>query len=261
MVPPSHHRLSFDRRRRCDTALQYGYDRDLACFGLVALGVLLGCGSPSPSAPSSQPAAAPVIQDKATNAGDGDDGKDVSQVDQQVAAERAFIASALSSVELDSDPELSDLTLELAGHWLEQANEGQSPEEQRAVLKLLRGDLAAAMKGREAESQGEVLRREVFDRRARKLGRASFALAKAVVDGTSPAEQARPQGQELLARAKTLQDDVLDLRDQDTDAVRSIRRELENVMLEAAYAMDQGPMSLRLSRYAADKGSGPKVSP
>lgn len=140
------------------------------------------------------------------------------------------------------------LARELAADWRREAG---SSDEAASVLSILREDLAKDLKGRSPKERLDVLRGEVYERRAGALGVRSFKLGRAVVDGTIEEDKAH-------VRAKALQSELSALRPlvetiEDRDIARPIERELQAVKLEILHALAGGAMSGRLSRYAKDE--------
>lgn len=133
-----------------------------------------------------------------------------------------------------------------------------------SVLSILRNDLATAMSGLGPAERLAVLEAEVLDREIQVVSRQSLALGKAIIDRAVSDEEARQRGQDLLARVKELAPRI----DAVTDEARRLplRRQLEEAMLEALYAVERKAMSSRLNLYLRDRQGGgslppPKVSP
>jgi hypothetical protein len=154
--------------------------------------------------------------------------------------------------------ELRSLASELAADWRREAGRDKDAEAIVAVLRTeLSGKLAAA-RGGAADAELEVLRAEVCDRRARALSRRSLALGKAVVDGAIAAAEARSAGEQIRRDVTALTPQIRALHD--PDRVRVLSRDLEEVSLEASFAIaGGGPTTRRLSDYQARKPGAPHV--
>jgi hypothetical protein len=141
--------------------------------------------------------------------------------------------------------------------WRREAGQDKDAE---AIVALLRHELSgklAVARGGAAGAELEVVRAEVYDRRARALSRRSFALGKAVVDGAITDAEARSTGEQILQEVAALRTQVRALRD--PDRVRVLSRDLEEVSLEASFAIGRGPTSRRLSDDQAQKSGAPAV--
>ena len=118
------------------------------------------------------------------------------------------------------------------------------------MLALLRTELAAkltAVRGRAPDAMLEVLRAEIYDRRARSLSRRSFALGKAVIDGAITDSVARSDAEQILREVAALQSQVRALHE--PERVRVLSGDLQEVSLEASFAIARGPTSRRLDDY------------
>jgi hypothetical protein len=162
----------------------------------------------------------------------------------------AVIEGLLAPVEAEHRDEAAALAAELAADWLREAAGDKDAD---AILALLRDELAAKLAGRSSGDQLEIVRAQVYDRRARALGRRSLALGKAVIDGAVTDAEARARGEQILHELAPLAARVRALRD--PEVVRVLARDLEEVGLEATYAIERGAMSRRLSDYQAEKGA------
>jgi hypothetical protein len=140
------------------------------------------------------------------------------------------------------------LAAELAADWRREAGSGAEAE---SVLAILRSDLGPRLAGRSPTERLEVLRGEVYDRRVRALNVRSFALGRAVVDGTIGKAEAKAAGEALLSELASLMPVVRSVKDEEKRRV--LDRELQEVSLEAIHAVAGGAMSGRLQRYAQDE--------
>lgn len=145
-----------------------------------------------------------------------------------------------------ADRSQSESKLEaLLSDWLREAGDDDTAAD---TLDILRQDFLAKIQGKSAAERLQVLTIETLDRRVRALGRDSFALGTRVIDGAIARNQARARGQDLMHQADTLAEEVRAVGD--PSATEPLRRELEEISLEALYAIEQKAMSHRLSRYA-----------
>jgi hypothetical protein len=141
----------------------------------------------------------------------------------------------------------------LAGDWLEEARAGGALASQ--VLTILRSDLERDAGPLSPRDRLVLLEAEVLDRELRAIGNESFALGKQIIDGQVDDVAARARGRDLLGRLEAIAPRV--------DAITleprrvALRRQVEDGMLEALYAVERKAMSPRLSRYAQDAGGPP----
>ena len=137
----------------------------------------------------------------------------------------------------------------LLPHWLEEARSSDGMETQ--VLTLLRDDLARDLQPLAPRDRLVALEADVLDRELRTLSNETFALGKQVIDGGLADADARARGQALLSRAEALSPKVDAIT---LEAKRlPLRRQLEDALLEALYAVQRQAMSHRLNRYAQDR--------
>jgi hypothetical protein len=137
----------------------------------------------------------------------------------------------------------------LLPYWLDEARAGG--DQAAEVLAILRGDLERDVQPLAPRERLVLLEAEVLDRELRALSNESFALGKQVVDGKVGDDDAKRHGRTLLGRVEALSPRV----DAITIEARRVvlRRQVEEVLLEALYAVERQAMSLRLSRYAQDQ--------
>ena len=135
--------------------------------------------------------------------------------------------------------EAAALLRELVDDWALEADATPNPD---AVLAIQRSQLEAA-----ADGGLDALRARVLTRRAEHLGAETFALGRAILAGTVDDQEARSHGRELLARAEALGPEL-------RDGPEAARRELNDAVMEALYAVERKAMSPRLAREA---GGGP----
>jgi hypothetical protein len=141
------------------------------------------------------------------------------------------------------------LLAELIDYWLAEARSaGELADD---VLRILRGDLERDVEGRGPEDRLALLEADVLDRELRGLSVESYALGTSIVDGEADDDDARSRGRALMARADALSPRVAAIALDDRRA--ALRRQLEDVLLEALFAVERGAASLRLGRYAQSK--------
>jgi hypothetical protein len=137
----------------------------------------------------------------------------------------------------------------LAADWLDEARAGGALANQ--VLSILRSDLERDTQPLAPRDRLVLLEAEVLDRELRVLGNDSFALGKQIVDGNVADDDARSRGRALLSRLEAVAPKV--------DAITlepkrvALRRQVDDAMLEALYAVERKAMSPRLGRYAQDQ--------
>lgn len=165
---------------------------------------------------------------------------------------QAEIVSQVGRLDEAERQPINELARELATEWLREAGHDEYTAQ---IMYLLRGEFAATMVKLDASQRRDFLRAEVYDRRARRLGRLSFALGKRVVDQSIAPADAEIAGRAILEELAVLTRLVETLRDR--ERVRVLRVELQEASLEAVYAVQGGAMSHRLSLYAADKNKTP----
>lgn len=131
--------------------------------------------------------------------------------------------------------EAAELLREIVDDWAAEADSTPDPE---AVLGLQKSQLGDGL---------QALRERVLTRRAEHLSAETFALGKAVLAGDVSDEDAAARGRELLARAEALGPLV-------QDGPEVAKREVNDAVMEALYAVERKAMSPRLAREA---GGGP----
>jgi 2-oxoglutarate dehydrogenase complex dehydrogenase (E1) component-like enzyme len=137
----------------------------------------------------------------------------------------------------------------LIPYWLDEARAGG--DQSADVLAILRGDLERDAGPLAPRDRVVFLEAEVLDRELRALSNESFALGKQVVDRKVADDEAKRRGRELLSRVEALSPKVDAIT---LEAKRvPLRRQVEDVLLEALYAVERRAMSPRLDRYAQDQ--------
>ena len=116
-----------------------------------------------------------------------------------------------------------------------------------------RQELKEAGQGKSPSERLDLLRSEVTKRRVNRLSVQSYALGSQLVDGTIDPAAARAQGEPLLQAVDALTSEVKAI--QDDGARRRLQRDLNEVRMEALYAVEHKAMSLRLNRYQQDRGA------
>jgi hypothetical protein len=150
--------------------------------------------------------------------------------------------AGLSERETDEGRTLVDA---LMADWTREATSNPA-----AIGALQRQELAEAGQGKSPVERLDLLRAEVAKRRINQLSVQSYALASHLIDGTIDPATARAQGESLLTDVDTLTSAVKTIDDADTQ--RRLHRDLNEVRMEALYAVEQKAMSLRLNRYHQD---------
>ena len=97
----------------------------------------------------------------------------------------------------------------------------------------------------------QALAVQQLTRRIGQLGSRSYELGSQIVDETIEASAARSQGESLLREVDELTADVKAI--QDPEAQRRLMRDLNEVRMEALYAVERKAMSLRLNRYVQNQ--------
>ncbi|HEX7838893.1 MAG TPA: hypothetical protein VF469_15555 [Kofleriaceae bacterium] len=149
------------------------------------------------------------------------------------------------------------LVVELVADWRREAGNDKDSADVIALLRKELSDKLADARAQGLEAGLEILRAEVYDRRARALSRRSFALGKAVIDGAIAEADARARGQQILDEVKTLQAQIRALKD--PDRVRVLTNDLQEVSLEATFAITRGATSRRLSDYQSSNSGAPNT--
>ena len=140
------------------------------------------------------------------------------------------------------------LLREIVEDWAREADPTPDPE---AVLAIQRQDLAALGGSGDRLS---ALRVRALTRRVEHLSTETFALGRAILDGSAgDDDEARARGRALLDRAEGLGAELGTAADPRLDGAR---RELSDATMEALYAVERKAMSARLSRAADDAPPG-----
>jgi hypothetical protein len=168
--------------------------------------------------------------------------------------ERAVIAELSSAVmgRLDKrdQTEAAQLLVELVADWAREANSDGDPQ---SVLVVQRKDLDAALHGKTGPELLGCLRVEVAQRKINRLSAASWALGSGLIDGRITQQAAHDQGLALMADTDAVLRELDNISD--AEANKRLRRDLNEVRMEALYAVERKAMSLRLNRYLQDKAS------
>ena len=152
---------------------------------------------------------------------------------------------------------------QLVADWAREANSHSEPE---AVTREQRKDLAEAMQATKGSERLVGLRQALLKRQIRRLSAQSFELGEKILGGQVSREKAPEEGRPLLRAAEQLAQELDELPA--TDERRRLRRDLENALMEALFAVEGGAMSARLSRAKGasarpdgDEGGPPRVRP
>jgi hypothetical protein len=140
-----------------------------------------------------------------------------------------------------------ELLAEVVADW---AREAGSTPDPAAVLAIQRADLRPPA---DAEGRLRALRARVLTRRVDRLSAETFALGRAILDGSATDPGARERGRELLDEAERLGDAL-----RDAPGLEGARRELSDALLDALYSVERKAMSPRLARAT---GAGPDLRP
>lgn len=137
---------------------------------------------------------------------------------------------------------------ELARDWLREANKSDRPDR---VLDILCEDFDEILGDAEGEELLSLLLAQVLERRSRSLSVRSFALGKAVLQAKVHEAEAQSQGKSLLEESDVLTREIVALGD-GNPLKAQLERRLQDVRLEALYAIERKAMSLRLGRYQVE---------
>lgn len=136
---------------------------------------------------------------------------------------------------------------ELVTEWdCEAGSDGDAP----AVLDRLRRDFEVALAGKLGVSRLDAVLAEVLDRRIRRLGAQTFELGKRLIDGAVARDDARIRALAMMTDIEAVAADVRALTD--VPARTRLGRDLQEVSMEALFAIEGQAMSLRLSHHASD---------
>lgn len=175
-----------------------------------------------------------------------------------IPGEDALTREIATRVLATPTPQVQQLARALAADWRREA--GDDHDLAPDVLAILREDLDEALDGRDAEGRLLVLECEVLERQLRGLSRDSLALGKQVIDGEIDDSKAKAQGERLLKAAEALSPQIRAIPD---EALRApLQRDLNDLTMEALYAVERKAMSRRLSDYAQTReGASEEVPP
>jgi hypothetical protein len=163
--------------------------------------------------------------------------------------------AVLEGLEGDERVQGDALLATLLGEWIAEAEASGIGDR---VLAILRSDLDKAIAGAGPGERLAMLDAWVLERELRVVSRASLALGKQVIDGVVSDDEARERGQAVLARVQELAPRIERIA---ADRRAPLRRQLEDAMLEALYALERKAMSSRLNLYLRDKQGGGPVPP
>ena len=144
-------------------------------------------------------------------------------------------------------PDAGELVDELVDDWQREAGDGADAP---AILALLRREFLDQAAARDEARRHDLLLEHMLDRRIRRASVRSWELGRRVVDGTIAADQARDQGEALMNVAKDIAPRIRELAD--AEVVARLQRDLQEVTLEALYAIERKAMSRRLDDYRRD---------
>jgi hypothetical protein len=145
------------------------------------------------------------------------------------------------------------LLFTLACDWLDEARAAGALASQ--VLTSLCSDFERDAGPLSPRDRLVLLEAEYFDHKLRAMGNWTFELGQQIVDGQIDDDLARANGQAMLGWLEGVAPriDAITLESRRV----ALRRQLDDVMLEARYAVERKAMSPRLSRYAQDVGAPP----
>jgi hypothetical protein len=123
--------------------------------------------------------------------------------------------------------------------------EADSQDDPAAVHRFQREDLTAQLTGQDAAGRLEVLRRRAIGRKVDRLNVRALALGRRVLDG----EDGEAEGRALLTAAEELAPEVAALAGSPEKA--AIKRDLDEAVMDALYAVERKAMSHRLAREEA----------
>jgi hypothetical protein len=145
---------------------------------------------------------------------------------------------------------------EIVHDWAREADPTPDPA---AVHRFQREDLEALGRGRDAAGRLDVLRTGALGRRVDRLSVSTYALGRAILNGSVQDGNARGQGEALLREAEAIAAELNRLpRAPETDP---IRRDLGEAVMEALFAVEREAMSARLARDVDQAQGGPQVRP
>jgi hypothetical protein len=145
------------------------------------------------------------------------------------------------------------LLAEVVDDWAREADPTPDPG---AVLAIQRAELQSAGVGRDAAGRLAALRARALTRRVDHLSVETFALGRAILDGSATDPDAREHGRRLLDEAERLGAAL-----RDAPELQPARRVLSDAVMEALYAVERKAMSPRLARTAGTPGGPPDLRP
>ena len=147
----------------------------------------------------------------------------------------------------------------LAGIVDDWAREADPTPDPAAVHRFQREDLEALGPGRDAAGRLDVLRTRALGRRVDRLSGATYALGRAILQGSVQDGDAQAQGRALLREAEVIAAELDRLPP--APEVQPVRRDLGEAVMEALFAVERKAMSARLAREAGEAQGGPQVRP
>jgi hypothetical protein len=139
---------------------------------------------------------------------------------------------------------LRELIGELVRDWFREAGTGKHAP---AVFALLRRQLAQSLADVSAAARVDTVHAAVLDRRIRRLSVQTLRLGQEIIDGRVSRDDARALGESLLPQIEAVAAEVHKLADKSVGDQLGLH--LQEVGLEALYAIDGEIMSHRLSHY------------
>lgn len=161
--------------------------------------------------------------------------------------------AGLEGAELD---EGRRLLAEIVDDWAREADPTPDPA---AVHRFQRQDLEALGRGRDAAGRLDVLRTRALGRRVDRLSVGTYALGRAILNGSVRHNDARSQGEALLREAEAIAAELRRLPP--SLETEPIRRDLGEAVMEALFAVERKAMSARLAREAEQAQGGPQLRP
>jgi hypothetical protein len=128
---------------------------------------------------------------------------------------------------------------EVLADWKREADSQDDPA---AVHRFQVEDIKAQMEGKDPAGRLLVLRRRAIGRKVDRLNVRALALGRAVIEG----EDGEAEGRALLTAAEELAPQVAALPGSPEKA--AIKRDLDEAVMDALYAVERKAMSGRLSR-------------
>jgi hypothetical protein len=144
------------------------------------------------------------------------------------------------------------LLAEIAADWAREADPTPDPA---AVHRFQREDLETLGRGRDAEGRLDVLRARSLGRRVDRLSVGTYALGRAILEGSVDDEDARGQGVAFLREGEAIAAELK--RFPRSPETEPIHRDLGEAVMEALFAVERKATSARLARDADKAQGGP----